>query len=329
MSIQQIKNLYLKFIRGECTRQEIDLLVKLLQSVEHEEGFPTVEEIKRLDQEGLRLNDQDADDIFHAIIASGKENEEGRFLGSRWKSALAVAASIIVLLSIGILGYSFFNPAKTIYFADFAEKKTIMLPDGTKVLLNANTQIETHQYFLNQDKREIWITGEAFFDVAPDKKRPFIVHTSKGLEVRVLGTAFNLKAREAETHVVLNRGSVQVAIRNTAKEAATLVPGEMAMLNMDEKTLIKRPVDTLDYAAWQYDLLPFKNESLGKIADVIAEIYGYDIFFEKKDLEKRHFTGSLPANDINKAARTLAAALNCEITIHDNKTININQQINN
>ncbi|WP_134090754.1 FecR family protein [Olivibacter sp. XZL3] len=328
MSIQQIKNLYLKFIKGECTRREIDLLVKLLQSTEHEAGLPTVEEIKRLDQEAV-LDEEASDDIFHAIITSDQGREESKFPGSTWKSMLVVAASIIVLFAIGILAHSLLSPTKTIYRADFAEKKTVMLPDGTKVLLNANTQIETHQHFLNQDKREIWITGEAFFDVAPDKKRPFIVYTSKGLEVRVLGTAFNLKAREAETHVVLNRGSVQVAIRNTAKEAAMLVPGEMAMLNMEEKTLIKRPVDTLDYAAWQYDLLPFKNESLAKIAHVLKEIYGYDVVFGKTGLEKRHFTGSLPSNDIDKAIKTLSAALNCEITIHDNKKININQQINN
>ncbi|MEH6304042.1 FecR domain-containing protein [Olivibacter sp. CPCC 100613] len=324
MSNQQIKNLYLKFIKGECTKQEIDLLIELLQSTEHEEGLPTVEEIIALEQETVYMDGQVSEAIFQAIITPRGKREESSLSENRWKPTLMVAASLIILFLMGILGYTIFRPAKTIYSTDFAEKKTIVLPDGSRLLLNANTSVETYQQFLDRDKREVWIVGEAFFDIAPNQKRPFVVHTAAGLQVQVLGTAFNLKARDMETHVVLNRGSVKVAMERADQKAEVLVPGEMILLDKDD-TWVKKSVDTLYYAAWQYDLLPFDNESLANIARIIEEVYGYEMSFKKTGLEKRHFTGALPSNNIDKAVATLSAALNCEIIIHDNKKITINQ----
>jgi len=329
MSRQQIQNLYLKFINGECTRQEIDLLIDLLKSVDHEESLPTVEEVERLRTEDLYLNNEISDKIFHDILSAHPSATPTKKVNFRsWKSAIAIAASLVCLVGLGLVAWDILRPSLIIYQSDFAKKETYTLPDGTKVMLNANSRIQLNETFSIDKKREVWIMGEAFFDVAQDNKRPFIIHTPKGLNVQVLGTAFNLKARPKDTRLVLHTGSVKVAIKDIAGSEQVLVPGEMVALKDEQHKLIKTYVDTLYYAAWQYDLLPFKNEPLEKIAITIRDIYGYQVEYGKGNskLSKLHFTGSLPANNIDKAITTLSAALNCNIFIKDNKTISINQQ---
>ncbi|GAA4802499.1 FecR family protein [Olivibacter ginsenosidimutans] len=328
MSEQQIQKLYLKFIKGECTRQEIDLLLDLLKTVEHKKSLPGLEEVERLNEENLRLDDQASDRIFQTILNAHtpavplKKNPYG------WKSVTAIAASIVCLLGLGLMAYYVMKPSKVTYQSGFAKKETYTLPDGTKVILNANTQLQLTRTFSTDSQREVWIAGEAFFQIAPDNKRPFIVHTPKGLNVQVLGTAFNLKARPKETQLVLNNGCVKVGVKNIAGSAQVLSPGEMVTLKEEQHKLVKTTVDTVYYAAWRYDLLPFTNEPLEKVANTIKDIYGYQVVYSKGEdqLSKMHFTGSLPANNIDKVITTLSAALNCDILIKDNKTITINQQ---
>jgi len=314
MSIQQIHDLYLKFIKGECTRQEIDLLIELLKTVDHSDGLPTVVETQQLEQEIGRLNEAASDRIFQNIITVNEPLEKNMRGGAKRLNWM-IAASIIGLLVCGILTYMLLLPHQITYQAGFAKQEHYTLPDGTRVILNANTVVKINKSFVEDKKREVWLSGEAFFQVARQQAKPFIIHTPKGLEVRVLGTSFNLKARPTETHVVLNSGSVKVGLAHHNREAKLLVPGEMARLTANQQSIETTSVDTLYYAAWQYHLLPFKNEPLIKVTDNLQDIYGCKAAFANHHLEQMHFTGSLPSDDLDKAVKTLAAALNCDIYI--------------
>lgn len=320
MSNQQVKSLYLKFIKGECTHAEIDLLIELLQSVDDAEGLPSLEEVEQRLPQRISLSDAGSDRIFNTIVGHDSAVVPV-YKTKRPRTNWLIAAAITSFLILAAFAYYLLKPNKIIYQTDFAKKENYQLPDGTKLVLNANTTIEINDSFLTDDVREVWISGEAYFDVAQNKNRPFIVHTKTGLNVHVLGTAFNLKARSTETHVVLNRGSIKVSPQKYQNDGQMLVPGEIAHFHAENASIVKSAADTMYFSAWQYNLQPFKNERLKKVAVSMQEIYGYQVDFSEEALANMHFTGALPTNDINKAIKTLAAALGCTINLENDKLI--------
>jgi transmembrane sensor len=110
-------------------------------------------------------------------------------------------------------------------------KSDIELPDGSKAWLNADSKLTYNENFQG-DYREVSLEGEAYFDVVRDKSRPFIIHT-KTLDIRVLGTAFNVRAyaTEKNTETALYRGSVEVTLHNNPEKKIVLKPNEKLMVN--------------------------------------------------------------------------------------------------
>lgn len=163
-------------------------------------------------------------------------------------------------------------------------KYQVNLPDGTKIWLNAASSLKYPAAF-NGNKRRVELSGEAYFEVAKDKKHPFIVATDKQ-EVEVLGTHFNVNsyADEASTRTTLLEGSVRVASLNTRKaidrqsNTATLLPGQQSVLR--NENLNVRLVDTDETIAWKNGYFQFNEADLGSIMRQIARWYNIDVVFE-------------------------------------------------
>lgn len=158
------------------------------------------------------------------------------------------------------------------------KRSSLNLSDGTKIWINANTRV-VYPVLFEQDKREIYVDGEIFLDVFPDKNRPFIVKTNK-LDINVLGTSFNVSAYEKESQisVVLVTGKVNVNTKD--KQKTTLKPNEMynyANGQSDTKT-----VDVTTYVSWKDGVYTFDNESLSVILDKLSDYYGKKIVTDKQ-----------------------------------------------
>lgn len=151
-----------------------------------------------------------------------------------------------------------------------AKRSFIELSDGTKVWVNANTRV-VYPITFNQQTREIYVEGEVYLEVHPDKVHPFIVKT-KSVNVSVLGTSFNVSAHETEleTSVVLVTGKVNVAIDN--KEAVTLQPSQMFSYN-NGKAKVK-VVDVEEYISWKEGVYNFDNEYFSFILHKLSTYYG-------------------------------------------------------
>ncbi len=130
-------------------------------------------------------------------------------------------------------------------------KSNIQLPDGTLAWLNADSKLVYNKDF-SGSTREIILQGEAYFDVVKDKTRPFIIHT-KTVDIKVLGTAFNVRAYETEknTETSLFRGSVEVTLHNNPEKKIVLKPNEKLLVNNKEFSLTSAQKDekTKSYAA--------------------------------------------------------------------------------
>lgn len=171
----------------------------------------------------------------------------------------------------------------------------ILLPDGSKVWLNAASSLKYPSSFIKSDQRMVSLNGEAYFEISTDKARPFIVH-SASQEVKVLGTHFNINAYsdEPETTTTLIEGAVSISplINDVADFTAErrLKPGDQALRN-NSGIRIKH-VDTEEAIAWKNGQFVFSSESITAVMRKISRWYNVDISYEG-NVSDLKFTGTL------------------------------------
>ena len=168
------------------------------------------------------------------------------------------------------------------------KRSTLILEDGTKLWVNAGSRIVYPVTFADK-KREIYVNGEVFLEVTPDKKRPFIVKT-KEMDVQVLGTSFNVMAYETDesSSVVLVTGAVQVDTKDD--EDFRLEPNRMFSYNQGECDI--KEVNVNDYILWKDGLYTYRSEHLSVILDRLSRYYGKKISY-KSDVADLKCSGKL------------------------------------
>ena len=170
-------------------------------------------------------------------------------------------------------------------------KHTITLSDGTKVWLSADSHFEYPESF-GAENRKVKLKGEAYFEVAKDSLRPFIVHSGE-YKMQVYGTEFNLNTHnEQQIQLVLVNGSVGFKA-NASVEEVRLQPGQLGETNSLTGENNVREVNITHYTAWKDGYVIFQDESLESIMGKIARWYNVEVFFESEDLKNVSFYGNL------------------------------------
>ena len=168
---------------------------------------------------------------------------------------------------------------------------TIMLADGTKVWVNAATEIRYPVKFVGKERR-VWLEGEAYFEVTKDATRPFIVEAN-GMEVKVYGTRFNVNTRrDDQIQTTLVEGSVSVKPKGLKE--VMLEPNQQAVFNKLAGRVTVRDVDVMSYVAWQRGNYYFENKSIGEILDELSLWYDIQVFFMNNEVRNERFSGYLP-----------------------------------
>jgi transmembrane sensor len=164
----------------------------------------------------------------------------------------------------------------------------VELPDGTVVWLNAASSLQFPESFQASQQRRVTLTGEAYFQVARDTKRPFIVHTDEQ-DVKVLGTRFNINSYKEENSVktTLLEGSVELSF---SKHHLVLKPGEQAVRTGEDLQI--HAVDTDDAIAWKNGKLKFSNENIRDLMRQIARWYDVEVVYEG-NMTNKDFSGSV------------------------------------
>jgi len=179
--------------------------------------------------------------------------------------------------------------------APLGQMTNLVLPDGTKVMLNSGSTISYHGNF-SLGERFVSLSGEAYFDVVKDRKHPFVVLTSL-LNFEVHGTAFNIEAYPTEnsTNTTLVEGSLS-AISKTDKELIRLAPGEN--LHFDGKTskITVSNVNTGLYTSWKEGLMTFRNEKLKDIAKKIERWYNVEVVINNPKIGEESYFGTIMKN---------------------------------
>ncbi|MDE6451135.1 MAG: FecR domain-containing protein [Odoribacter sp.] len=166
------------------------------------------------------------------------------------------------------------------------------LSDGTRVWLNAKSELEFPVDFVRRE-RVVKLDGEAYFEVAPDAGRPFIVET-EGMQTRVLGTSFNIQAYGNERTFVttLLTGKVEVSLRE-GKETVVLEPGIASYWHKGAEQLNCKEVNVKNAIAWRYGNFVFEDEDIEVVMRVLSRWYGVEFVFEQGRKGKHTFSGKI------------------------------------
>jgi transmembrane sensor len=203
-----------------------------------------------------------------------------------------VAASIVVLLSAFALCYYMFNvigiPDSASAFEEVevtpkGKRSLISLRDGTKVWLNADSRLK-YSDFTGHPAREVFLEGEAFFDVAENKERPFIVNTSD-IAIKVLGTSFNVKSYpdEQKIETTLVEGKVSIESKDDQPKQVSLLPNQKAVFEKESgKIILENEVDVEPYTSWKNGALSFDDQPFSEIVFELERWYNVTIHIEDK-----------------------------------------------
>lgn len=200
----------------------------------------------------------------------------------------------------------------------------ILLSDGTIVWLNSKTKLKFPTVFNGQvDSRTVWLEGEAYFDVSPNKSKPFIVSTD-GVDVKVLGTKFNVSsyAEDAIIHTTLVEGAVQVQNSVDSSDSILLSPDFQATLRKGSAKLASRKVNTAEYTAWTQRRIIFNNTSFKELIVRIERTYNVRVVNQNTALDEEKFTGEFDIENIETVFKALSASIPFEYKI-DNNVITI------
>jgi len=198
--------------------------------------------------------------------------------GSFSRTLLRIAAVVFISAGAAYLYTSYLNtsdPMMTMAAAAEGKQERVVLPDGTVVVVNENSFLEFPQAF-SESERRVTLRGEAFFDVARDERKAFIIQTAY-TDVKVLGTSFNVRAVESEpfTEVVVKTGKVQ--FQGKAAESILLTADQKGTYNHNTKQIQKTASEQLNEMAWQTKSLSFRGMPIRKVIGTLEKYFKVNI----------------------------------------------------
>ena len=284
MSDQRFNILLEKYLVRTITPEETDELKALVLTGRYQHLFR--EDLTRFMEEQFRDPKEmpvpvDGDQLYEKILSRRNDRKpRGNDQPRQWYWVRA-AAMLVLMLGAGWWFFSFpadrkqtllsgKEPAAEERIVRFTKKDFIKLPDGSTVLLNDNSEL-TYRLPFGEGKREVSLKGEAFFDIFHDSGNPFIVHTGS-ISTNVLGTAFNVNARNKNVVVTVERGLVQVADED---HTLSLVrPDERITVNTLTRNFEKTEVKAAEEIKWKSQSIIFDDIPLQEAVDILRDRFG-------------------------------------------------------
>lgn len=232
------------------------------------------------------------------------------------------AASIIVIMTIASLSfYSVIHSNKNLISLRTGDDSNTLvqtLKDGSVIYLANNTTFSYPNQF-NKKERKVSLKGEAFFDIYPNPKQPFLIETDQ-VVIEVLGTAFNVKTEnDSQFELIVERGKVKVTLKSDPSKYQVVLPGEKITTNGDQ--LLKSKTDNSAYSLWKTKRMQFKDETLNNIISVINKNYNSNIQLESQKLKDLKLTVTFYNNSLKEITHLICLSLNLSAETKSDSTI--------
>jgi transmembrane sensor len=235
---------------------------------------------------------------------------------------LKVAASVALMIACGVALWMSGNHTHTVTTL-YGEVKAVTLPDQSIVMLNGNSVLTYKDTWDNNAPREVWIKGEAYFDVkhlnndtslvSPGER--FVVH-GNGIDIQVLGTSFNVKSRRNKTNIALLSGKIEVSYADPASVASgglVMLPGDYVEYSGQKLLTKKKLVRPHKAATWTVREITFTDPSLNDIMEALQDSYGYAINLEDKEMMDMKIEGEISVTSVQELLSLVSSTLGIRI----------------
>ncbi len=352
----QLERFYLLLSRkmsGEATVQELDELNELIKANYELRQFVKILSREHKEQE-MSYHEMDAFFAVHSTklqlkFEEQKTSETRKEISSYYKMLskkniriiFAIAAVFVLVLGILFLRYNMpFIKENRISTNEIVSKKgsisTVKLPDGTTVVLNADSKL-SYMHEFSGKIREVYLSGEGYFDVAKDSTRPFIVHTDK-INIRVLGTAFNVKSypQDDVIETSLIHGKIEVTYNDRPMEKTILKPNEKLLIRKNQEevknsneslpkvqvsNIVPAQGNIISETAWLENKIVFSNESLKNICRMLERRFAVQFEFKDDEVQYFAYTGVFERESLEKIMQYMSISESFNYTIIGNKVI--------
>jgi transmembrane sensor len=274
---ERLKYLFQRYLDNTCTRKEFEEFLVYVSDAGHNESIRGL--IKKVYEDAGKAASSHTyvDESGNLVLTqpewhTDKEPKQG---SKKRKLLPLLIAAVFVITATSYFWYQLKTETKTLTAAaeltrkstERSEYKYMLLPDSTQVWLNAESSLEFPQQFGN-DRRVVYLSGEAYFDVKHADKIPFIIQTGK-VTTTVLGTAFNIKAYPGRKDVLVSVSRGKVRVNFDDREVATLIKGQRVKVSHTDIRLVEKKPAVTEAASWQQGNLAYDDET---IEDIIADL---------------------------------------------------------
>lgn len=287
------------------------------------------------------------EDIWNAIDTRINEPNvrETFFPKRRSLIRLAIAAGLSAIVAAVLWTFAFdhhswepSSPMQASVSSEYLEEintsgavKRIHLSDGSTVALENNGRLRYRRDFTTQDARVVYLTGEAFFEVAKDPTKPFLVHADQ-IVTRVLGTSFRVKAQQDDGSIIISVKTGKVSVyalsdredeEESQKNAVILMPNQQLTYQRELETFGKDIVEEPEILspAMTYDDFNFEDRPISEVFAVLENAYGIEIIFDEEVMSRCHFTAPLGSEPLFDKLQIICRAIGARYEVIDAKVV--------
>lgn len=347
MTQSGLQALFEKFLANDMSEEEVYQFQTMVYDPANRAQMDTLLEKLYTGDKPPAAEWPDMDELYESFMRKALQRGQKQVLQpvprivplrqSRRVTAMVAAAAVLVIgLTVAI--YFMMMPNRSggqlVISAARGERKNVTLPDGSKVRINSGSTLTLASDF-NNSSRSITLSGEAYFDVAKNSKIPFVIHTSS-MDVKVLGTAFNLRAYpdEANDIAALINGKILVTVTHAngkpetedyyltplqkivvakdGSDSSQAAESNAEMQNQQPLTIdslrVSNFIHRIPETAWTENMLFFNADPLSEVTKKIEKWYGVSVRIDNKEIENLHFTGSYPNLSIRDVMEALHMA---------------------
>lgn len=311
------------YIKGDITSESetVEILDWIESSPENQKQY---NQLKNL----WVITGFDHPEMLALPVFSLPNNKQIRFHKSLFVSFIKYAAVFFLAFVLGSLSHYFMNRNESNELSSlyntidvpYGERSQITLYDGTKVWLNSGTKFRYPVAFSSKT-RDVYIEGEAFFDVAKNKNHPFLVYAGQ-LKVEVLGTLFNVCAYPDDDEIMatLEEGSIN-AINTVDGKSVIIKPGEQLILNCATNLLNQQKVNTELYTSWKENLLKFENAPFDEVIKKMERWYDVKINVDAKINTNERYTMTIKTESLREMLQLVSLTTKIKYEIEENMVV--------
>ena len=294
-----IISLLRKYVKDQCSEQELRTLLQWLKSSDHHIGFDWVvqplwdaidKDMPRPDEEGENELRQEVSSLLSEIrqqkTSDSKVRSKNRLNGFYRVAAILILALSVTLGALKVLD----RPQSVVTYVEKmsakGETKSLLLADGTKVILNSDTKLIIPSNF-NKEERIIELEGEGFFDVTPDPDKPFIIKSGE-TRVKVLGTSFDFKSYKEDEFIKLTVSTGKVRVNMIDQDLQLAVsPNEHLSISKIDGNVRKESIEENNYIKWIHGSLYFNKEPIREVLKTINRTYNRKVILQSENCDYR------------------------------------------